>query len=479
MEKLARKPSADPVQERLRADKAAWNKQVSSFINDLIHFKKTMNGWPSKFFKERARITQPIPADPGTIIGSLAGDFQEIANRGNAIIQEQVDYSKNRRQKLPKMSNTPGQGNGGSITAPTEQPQTPEGSKLDLTQQIGKQLAASPARLELVRVASVLEAKYFLESEASNPISRFFTRLKTPTINIGKGARERQLRMTMLKACVQTLKDLKKLQKEIVKSSKMSAKSSHNIMNALAKQWSAVTTSFRPYYEEKMGSKVSIDNTPQGEQEGGEEQEQEIEKENLPLYKMDLVKEIISDIKSSRDNFGNQFPRGLSVLIDQINVIPKAKRTNFVLSSNLVKVYQQAIAELNLKLGTDGNSLKEIANQFLKKQQPAASAPAVIAHPPEEDKLVTEAQLLKWLGKARHGLVPGGTSGRRLEIYRKIGELRKDLDQIMNLIQKGLDLPQLYVAITDFDKGVISLRKMTRSLFSSEFPNEAIPMSFF
>ena len=53
----------DPAQEKLRQSKAAWNKSVSAFINDVIHFKKLMNGWPSKYFKERSKITLPIPAD--------------------------------------------------------------------------------------------------------------------------------------------------------------------------------------------------------------------------------------------------------------------------------------------------------------------------------------------------------------------------------------------------------------------------------
>src|ERR1700676_5491360 len=109
MEKTARKSSTDPVQERLRQNKANLNKDISAFVNDLIHLKKLMNGWPSKFFKERSKITSPLPADPATIIGALAGDFQEIVSKGNGIIQEQLNYAKNRRQKQvkPTLPQTP------------------------------------------------------------------------------------------------------------------------------------------------------------------------------------------------------------------------------------------------------------------------------------------------------------------------------------------------------------------------------------
>ena len=49
MNKEGRKQSADPIQEKLREHKAKWNKTVSEFIDNLIHLKKMMNGWPSKY----------------------------------------------------------------------------------------------------------------------------------------------------------------------------------------------------------------------------------------------------------------------------------------------------------------------------------------------------------------------------------------------------------------------------------------------
>src|ERR1700678_1249493 len=98
MLKEAKSPP-DAVQQKLRRNKASLNKETSIFINNLINFKKLMNGAPNLFFKEKSKIINPIPADPATIIGSLAGDFQDIVSKSNAIIQEQINYSKNRRQK--------------------------------------------------------------------------------------------------------------------------------------------------------------------------------------------------------------------------------------------------------------------------------------------------------------------------------------------------------------------------------------------
>src|SRR5690348_6395186 len=102
MIKVVAKPSTDPLQEKLRQSKKIWNKQVSEFADNLFRLKDMMNGKPSKFYPEKSSIKEPIPGDPVTIIGSLVGDFQEISQKGNDIVRQQLEYSKSRRKKQPK-----------------------------------------------------------------------------------------------------------------------------------------------------------------------------------------------------------------------------------------------------------------------------------------------------------------------------------------------------------------------------------------
>lgn len=99
MIKSARKASSDPNQEKLRQNKDSWNKEVSSLINDLIHFKKLVNGWPNKFFDERSKIIDPIPSDPIKILSDLLSKYNNINQAGKNIVQQQIDYSKNRKKK--------------------------------------------------------------------------------------------------------------------------------------------------------------------------------------------------------------------------------------------------------------------------------------------------------------------------------------------------------------------------------------------
>lgn len=458
MEKTARRPSTDPIQEKLRQNKATWNKEVSSFINDLIHLKKTMNGWPSKFHKERSRIVEPIPADAATIIGSLAGDFQDIVNKGNAIAQEQLNYSKTRRQRQPKQLNLPLPPPGTPATpATTEAPKPPAGP--DLSKQLSLGLTGSLQRAELIKLAMELEDKYFLESQASNPFSRFITKLFTPKFGFGEGARIRRLRMTMLDNCVKSYKSLKQLHKEIVKSSKGSIVNAHKMMTLVWNYWNIVNRLFSAYKAAKPGGVKD---------QGGEiedpalTRERAIEEGREPDAIVDQPPTditIVSKLKDFRTASGylgsiTKSPtfRELNSVIESIMAAPKKKQPEVLQQSNVAAVYDKALQEVNSELGTSGSSFTQIAEQ-------AKSRPAKVAQ--------------RFLGKLRHQLVPGATSGSRLEVYKLIDQIRKDLDEVMNLLQAGFEQEKLSIAINQVNREMASLRTMIRSLYYSEKPEEA------
>lgn len=454
MEKIARKPSADPVQEKLRSDKASWNKDVSAFINDLIHIKKTMNGWPSKFFKERSRITQPIPADPGTVIGALAGDFQDIVNRGNAIIQEQIEYAKNRRQKQPKPVAPPIAG--GPAPAPTAPAPSPAP---DLSQQLGKQLAAIK-EVELVKLASIFESKYELESMASNPFSRFITKLFNPKFGFGEAARIRRLRMAMLDHCVKSYKELKKLHKEIVKSSKASVTSSYKMTTQAWNYWNAVNRLFATYKSIRPNQTVAdpggVIEDPDLKKERDLEEGREVA-EDAPAAPIDG--DVIAKLKDYRAASGqigaltnSQSFRKLNSLIEAIIAAPNGKKADVLKNSNIDAVYAAAIQEVNAELSTNGTSFMQIAEQ-LKNRPPVKAAQ-------------------KLLGKVRHQILPGPTSGQRLEIYQFINQVKKDMDGVMNLLESGFDQEALVPAIAQVNREMSTLRLMVRSLHASENPTE-------
>ncbi len=113
----ARSRSADPLQEALRAKKAAWNKACSEFIArlnafkpKLIAFKQGINGkGNAKAGLPPSDIKAPLPNEingymglVNSTFGELASEFASLVSESNAIIQEQAQYAEHRRKPQPR-----------------------------------------------------------------------------------------------------------------------------------------------------------------------------------------------------------------------------------------------------------------------------------------------------------------------------------------------------------------------------------------
>jgi len=139
-------------------------------------------------------------------------------------------------------------------------------------------------------------------------------------------------------------------------------------------------------------------------------------------------------------------------LVESVLLAPSGKKTEMMLSSDVMGIYNKALKETNAEFGTSGSSFVEIAKQVGTKK---------------------EAQLGRGLGRVRHQLLPGATSGQRLEIYNLITQVRKDLDAVMNLLEKGFDQEQLTMSVNQVNRGMTTLRTMIRALYHSEVPQKS------
>lgn len=342
MLKVADKQSMDPVQQKLRLAKKQWNKDVSAFIDDLINFKKLTNGQPNKFFKEKSTIKDPIPADPVTIIGALANDFQQLSQISHSIIDSQIQYSQTRRKKQPK--------------------------------------GVQPAGVDLSKQLAAWENKYELIVLGSNPVSRFFTKVMNPAIGTGSAADLRRTRMSMLSACADAFKELEKFQVQVVKSSEKSISESNKKLQDIWNKWTLVSRAYLIFKNKKLNIKP-------------EQLEQQIENENLKDEKK-------IENKSIKD-------------LDNLTV------------------------EEDLAVNSSSEQLEKAAQDFLKK----------------------------WFGKTRHNLsLFDKTSSYRLDCYKLADELRELINQIMNLLEKDLNIDALDPLIKEVNSKIISLRGMMRSL---------------
>lgn len=460
MEKTAAKTYRDPALNKIIQEKAAWNKQVSALINDLIHFKKSMNGWPSKYYKERTKITQPVPVDLAGILSQISGEFQEVTNRGNGILQEQSDFSKaHMKRKTDRTLNTLEK-----LRGPAEEkaPATPAAP--DLSQQLNKGLTASEKESALIKLASEFEGKYFLEVEASNPFSRFVTRLFNPKFGFGEAARIRRLRMTMLDSCVKSLKALKALHKEIVKSSSSSVVNSHKMMTSVWNYWNIVNRLFSAYKTLKPGPVKEtgglLEDPERARELAMERGESPEEAETAKPESLSVAQDNLALVKDFKENAtylgalvrGTYFHAFVST-VERILAAPKATQLKVLNEAHALKgEYMAALSEASQELGIAANSFKELAD----KQR---------TNPPK----LAQRQL----GRLRHQILPGATSGSRLEIYNMIDQIRRDLNTVMDLLEEGFDQGKLSPAINQVNREMAALRTMIRSLYYSEKPEEA------
>ena len=509
MIKAGRKPSSDPVQEKLRQSKAVWNKEVSTFVNDLIHYKKLMNGWPNKFHMEKSFIKDPVPADPATIIGSLVSDFNDIATKSNALIKQQLEYSKARKKRQMKQMNLPL-----GAPAPKAEPAAPA---LDLSQQLSLPLAAS------------FEEKYGLVAEGSSKISRFFTRLFNPSVGFSDAANLRRARMAMLNACADTYRNLGKFQVQVVKSSKDSIPASHQKLNEAWSNWTLVSRAYTIFKSSKSVGAPDKGGTIENdisEQDLKEEKalenldksvkdfetkskkyvpaplEEAVEKEEeqagaqpvpmpwagmdiseWPLDRLEKVKKMLADYKKYRNNLpGDIDDSGYLMDLDRVTdkfIATRGKK----LHGEYEQFYDKSIQYINEKIGSNAKSFKDIISFLTARAKANAMKPVqppVLPTPPVPPANVSEKTasfqiekvsqdfLKRWVGKTIHQLsLFDKTSPHRLSSYKLAGELRKEINVIMDLLEKGLDENTLGPAIKDANSKMVSLRGMMRSLYLS------------
>lgn len=429
MIKSARKPSSDPVQEKLRLSKSTWNKEVSQFINDLIHYKKLMNGWPNKFHMEKSFIKDPIPSDPATIIGSLVGDFNELAQKGNEIVKQQLDYSKSRRKKQPQQLNLPL----GEPTAP-----------------------AAPDLSKQLSLPSVAEVDYNFISESSNPLTRFIARRRNMTgFGESEGARIKQFRMSMLSHCAEMYKDLEKLQVQVLGKTNEEIFNAARIFAKSESDWFFFTEGIKTY---KLSmTKVPIDTggpiaTPSKKEEEKQKTEPPVvvpeapEAPETPIINPEVVSE--SDPLKIIDK----------TIAEYISAIRLGKLKNY---SNLEMVL------LNYNLASPDQKVKA-ASDFINAWEKTKSSNPDLNSSEDQLQVVAQDFMKKWFRKLKHkGLSSDKTSIFRLDVSRLAELIRKDLDKIMDSLEKTLDLEVMEKKASEISVNMMTIRELMNILLST------------
>lgn len=389
MRKEGRGKSTDPAQEALREQKAKWNKNTSDFISDVINLKKMMNGWPSKFSNEKSKIQEPLPEKVPSVLSLLALEFKDLAQSGQEIVSKQLEYSKNRKQKLSN-----------PIIASSEE--------------------------------------YGLYAFASNPLTRFWSRIKNITLSNSETALNKKHVVSLLTASADIYKDILNFQEEIVKSTPESIFIASKLWIKIKKRWDFVDQTLKGLAPTRI---LEQDTTT---------------KQDVSNPLTDDINKYIDDANKYIVNFLNIDSKKLDKLIYLFNQ-SKDNDELIRLSSLIKKEYLALLQKANEDSDQNANSFKELMS--LKK--------------------VAENVFNKWIGKLKHQISPfDKTSSSRLEIYKSCNSLLSTLDNFMDILEKGLDISKLLPissqVISQLNDNFTKISRLEKTLEGRGFENEFI-----
>jgi len=402
----------DPAVAALIEKKKVLNKRISTFINDVIHFKKMMNGWPSKFHEEKGKITQPIPQEASTVISKMMSDYQEIGSDSKKIIGEQYSLFLSRLKRRNQKSQSKPQ------VTPSVAPAAPE---TNLSEQINA------------------GSDYYLISEASNPLTRFFSQLLSPGIGLdSESARIRKYRVSLLNTAADLYNSLKKLQLEIVKSGPQSILLSSNLLNKVESDYIFINSglqSFKDILPEGIDDAGGNIPPPKniGEKSHKSKSQADAVKDQHEAKIIQEVIDIITDVQSVINSPDFPATAGLQQIIILAKAFRAANQENKLkIADELFIVYRDEIAKTCAQhLIPPQNSFRDIQTYLVKNMSGSA-----------HDKLQAVAQNI--LGKWKHQISPfDKTSAFRLDIYKLAGEARVEIDKIMNYLEEGLNTEAL------------------------------------
>lgn len=415
-------PSSDPKQQKLRDRKKSWNKKIRDFTSDLISIKKVMNGAPSKFHNQVSSIKDPIPADPVSILGVLASDFNQIVNEGNAIINDQIMYSQTRRQK---------------------------------------QNAPNPNQTSFNFAADDKVV------EASNKLTRFFSRMKGPLFFGPASEKEKRiLRLNMLQICVELEESFKELQ-EIILSSEKDAIEKADLLIMKVEKNILVLRKYVLHSQPPQETQTTIPSeiaTIPIKEEFSEEMQQDApvaEPAAQPIDNVTTLKAIINDIDLNKDNFSYD-PVIYGLYLEQKKALKKSGPEKETAIANIKALYGSLLKSLNEQSKTNESSINDI---LIKKQAFAKQELVKLAYDME---LFSHAFAGKWLKRQLLKLkTRDKTSGIRLKIDEKARICKSISNAMMDSLEKDIEPIYLDKASSSLLENILEMKSSIKLINNS------------
>jgi hypothetical protein len=354
----------------------------------------------------------------------LTSEFSDLAKEGENIAAQQAQYAKARRQKV-------------------QQHGTNTLDRLDKKYESPEKTRTTPS--PFANVASF--EKYELISEASNKATRTLTRIMNPTMGYGTGAKRRRHRMVMLKKCTKVYKMLGKMQEIIISpiNTFANVKDAYDLAHDVLNEWHFVENTFDDY--EKLMSVPVLEKPESNKEKPIDSKENEITE----------IKNDITSISGGKI-YGASIFAPIVADINSYNVSEDLDKKSDI-ADTIISKYKDLLKLIGRKFGVTGKSLKDIENAVGMLKLPSQKP---------EDQLEAAAQsfIKKWIGRARHNLIPNDSSDYRLMVYDLAQDGRHSLNQLMNLLERRKTAPEEMAPIMkNINKDITDIRVHVYNLY--------------
>ena len=391
----------DSVQKELRQNKAQWNAICSKFISKLIAFKRGMNGkGDPRFGLPASKIQFPLPDQIPSYLSSITTEFEMLAEKAAHLIDEQKRYSETRHKSQ-----------NGVLVPPKH-------------------------------------ASYELIVEASNPLSRFFTYVKTPfSKKDGK-----QTRTSMLLLAHEIYKELLKLEDLTLSSSDDSIEKLYSLFMVIRDKVRSLETMSRSF-------NVAVQKNDPGPalNESGK-------------FNPEFKKILLDGMKKEIDYSASFIAPSLMMELQALyNKLKESSDDEINVHDKFEEALQRALKIAMRNTGLVARNFKELFHANERRDAKKNKSDNSDAN----DQFIIEAGnfLTRWLGKKKHKIFPyKKTSGLRLSLHNKIIEAKKIINDFMDDLERfdngGKDINEkvlrITAAIIGMQDDVSSLEKIDR-----------------
>lgn len=409
-------PSKDPKQQQLRQHKRQWNAGYKALTQKLKAFKNGLNGkGDTKLNIAPSKIQDPLPAELSGLLGQIATEFQQLVGDAGTIVSEQGGYSRTRRKKAPapKVIIPPGG------AAPQD----------NAIEQLTQRLGQYSSEIEKLSSSRLSRGRQYLTSVFSrDPATKKRTSLLRQAADVFYSALD--FENDVLTLNVKSISD---------------AISRYETMryNFLVIQRASEDLFEKPNEPNERPMQRSERSLPIPSEYDQMLQEQMAQRQESPVEKPQpdadaLLAIIAADLQiADRYNVAPKFVRGIRNLIGHYSTMEPSRERDSLLAKImerhnkfLVDVFTQA----KERFGVDVRSMRE----FAKLENEARSGKqATLSNDIEKyARSPITRKLKRWLVN----LAPfNKTAAIRLEIVRLIDSVKKELQELMNSLEKALD----------------------------------------